>query len=457
MLDLLLRRSRAATMLALLLAGCAGAADSPTAPAPAPDAGTAATAAAVRPAAVPLTGAATDYDALMAMVGDARVVLLGEATHGTHEFYRERARITRRLVLEKGFTAVAIEGDWPRAARVHRYVAGAGSDRGAEQALGHFTEFPVWMWRNAEVRDLVEWMRAHNAALPAGAPRVGFHGLDVYSLALSADEVVAYLERVDPAAAERARARYACFRRFRDEPQSYGLAVAGGTASCQAQAAEQVRELQGRTADAAGRAALFDAQRNAAVVAGAEAYFRGLYEPGVSTWNLRDRHMMATLEALLAEPVPGGGPAKVVVWAHNTHVGDARATEMGEAGELSLGQLARERFGERSVRVGFTTYAGTVVAAREWGSPGERREVRPSLPGSFGEVFHAVGHSAFLLPLRGGAAAGALEEPRLERAIGVVYVPGTERRSHYFRARLPQQFDAVVHWDRTQAVQPLAR
>ncbi len=459
MIHSLLRRPARAAAAFALLAACAGSGGSggPAAPI-APDTATVAIAATVRSAAVPLTGAPTDYDALMAMVGDARVVLLGEATHGTHEFYRERARITQRLIREKGFTAVAVEGDWPRAARVNRYVRGEGTDRDAAQALSGFTDFPLWMWRNAEVRDLVEWMRTHNAALPAGAPRAGFHGLDVYSMAMSADETVRYLEGVDPAAAERARGRYACFRRFRDEPQGYGQAVEyGNTPSCEAQVGEQWREMQGRTADAAGRGALFDAQRNAAVVVGAEAYFRGLYQPGVNTWNLRDRHMMATLEALLAEPVPGGRPPKVVVWAHNTHVGDARATHMGETGELNLGQLARERFGAQSVRVGFTTYDGTVIAAREWGAPGEQRDVRPSIPGSYGYVFHATGLPAFFLALRGGAAAGALRDRRLQRAIGVIYMPATELQSHYFHAVLPEQFDAVIHWDRTRAVQPLAR
>ncbi|HEV2146981.1 MAG TPA: erythromycin esterase family protein [Longimicrobiaceae bacterium] len=444
-----------AAAVLLPLAGCAGGNGGSALPTdPPPDPGAVA---AVRQAAVPLTGAPGDLDALMAMVGDARVVLLGESTHGTHEFYAERARITRRLVEEKGFTEVAVEGEWPAAARVDRWIRGAGTDPNAAQALSGFTEFPLWMWRNAEVRELVEWMRAHNAALPAGAAPVRFRGLDVYSLFTSADEVVRYLERTDPAAAERARRRYSCFARFRGSPQAYGQAVEAGSApSCQAQAAEQLAETMARTADAAGADDLFGAQRNASVVAGAEAYFRGLFE-GVNTWNLRDRHMMATLEALLARPAADGRPTRAVVWAHNTHVGDARATHMGERGDLSLGQLARERHGEGAVLVGFTTYDGRVMAAREWGAPGEERDVRPALPGSFAALFHEAGIPAFFLPLRGRGADDPLAARRLERAIGVVYLPASERQSHYFHAVLREQFDAVVHLDRTRAVRPLVR
>lgn len=459
------RPLRTLALLPLLAAcGAGGQAHAPAiALAPVIDTGTAAPVAAVRQAAVPLTGAPGDYDALMVLVGDARVVLLGEGTHGTHEFYRERARITQRLIREKGFTAVAVEGDWPRAARVDRYVRGTGADPDAARALSGFTEFPQWMWRNADVRDFVEALRAHNRALPAGAERVGFYGLDLYAITPAADAVVGYLERVDPEAARAARRRYGCFARFRDDPQGYGQSVEYDDArSCQDEAAEALRDVQRVAAELPGRTPtlsrgeVLDLERSAHGVVGGEAYFRELFRGGVSTWNLRDRHMAATLDALLAHLDRDGRPGKVVVWAHNTHVGDARATHMADEGEVNLGQLARERYGDSAVvLVGFTTYTGTVIAAHDWGGRGERREVRPSLPGSYGAVFHETGIPAFLLPVRGAGLEEPFRHRRLQRAIGVVYLPGSERVSHYFHAHLPTQFDAVIHLDQTRAVEPL--
>ena len=414
----------------------------------------------VRAAALPLGGGDGDFDALLERVGDSRVVLLGESTHGTHEFYDARARITRRLVREKGFTAVAVEADWPDAYRVNRYVRGAGTDRNAAAALSSFERFPTWMWRNADVARLVEWMREHNRGLPEGAPRAGFYGLDVYSLHPSIEAVTGYLESVDPQAARRARQRYACFNRFREDPVSYGQAVELRDArSCAPAVAEQLRELDQRAAafrgDPEAEEALFAAHQNARVVRTAEEYYRSMYLPGVSTWNLRDRAMVQTLATLVQRMTARGEPGKVVVWAHNSHVGDARATHMGEEGEVNLGQLSRERWGRSAFLVGFTTHTGTVRAASEWGGPPELKRVRPALPGSYELLFHQAGIPAFLLPLREGGAAEALRRPRLERAIGVIYLPQTERQSHYFHARLASQFDAVIHYDTTRAVEPL--
>ncbi len=416
--------------------------------------------AALRAAVIPLTGQTNDYDALLTLVGDARFVLLGEATHGTHEFYRERARITQRLIQEKGFSAIAIEGDWPDAYRVNQYVRGLGSDAGAEQALSGFTRFPRWMWRNTDVRDLVQWLRQYNAALPPAAPRVGFYGLDVYSLPGSVEAVAQHLERVAPPVAQRAGERYRCFARFRDEPEAYGLAtLTSQDASCESAASEQLQELQQlyqQELQPARRAEFFSALQNARVVKNAEAYYRIMYQGGASSWNLRDQHMADTLEALASHLDTLGHPGKVVVWAHNSHTGDARTTTMGESGEWTLGQLMRQRRNDQSVLVGFTTYTGTAMAASAWGEEGKVQRVRPSLPGSFGALFHETGVPQFLLPLRGeGELVLALGEPRLERAIGVVYVPQTERESHYFQARMSKQFDAVIHLDETTAVQPL--
>jgi erythromycin esterase-like protein len=417
----------------------------------------------VRQAARPVTGGAGDYDPLLALAGaDVRLVLLGENTHGTHEFYAARARITQRLVAERGFTGVAVEGDWPDAYRVNDYVRGLGTDRSAEEALSSFDDFPEWMWRNAEVRDLVRWLRDHNAARPP-AERVGFYGLDVQDLYGPIDLVLKYLDATDAAAAARVRALYACFDPYRPDAERY--AAAGGGRSCAAQAREAAAELErvaaARPADraAAGSAAAeaqFGALRGAHAVASAEAYFRAAYAGTGNSWNLRDSLMTGTLEAVLAHlgPAPGGAaagrPARAVVWAHNTHVGDARQTQMGEGGELNIGQLARQRYGDAALLVGFFTYTGTVYATRAWGQPGQVRSVKPALAGSVSALFHGTGVPGFVLPLRGGgAAADRLAQPRLQRAIGVVYQPDTERQSHYFTARLSRQFDAVTFFDVT--------
>jgi erythromycin esterase-like protein len=420
---------------------------------------------AVRDAARPLTGPARDYDPLIDLVGDARIVLLGEASHGTHEFYRERARITRRLIEEKGFLAVAAEADWPDAYRVNRYVRAASSDADAREALVEFRRFPNWMWRNTAVVEFVEWLRAHNDARPRGAPKVGFYGLDLYSLRASMEAVLRYLERVDPEAAKRARARYACFDQFNDDTQVYGfLTGTGVTKSCEEDVIAELLELRRRAYDDARRDGhgaeddRFNAEQNARVVKNAEAYYRSVFLEEVPSWNVRDRHMVETLEALLAHLGQQVGRAKVVVWAHNSHLGDARATEMSRRGELNVGQLVRERYGDDAVLIGFTTHHGRVTAASDWDRPAERKHVRPALPDSYEATFHDTRLANFLLAWRGrDGAREALLAPALERAIGVIYRPDTERASHYFWARLALQFDAVIHFDETRAVEPLER
>jgi erythromycin esterase-like protein len=422
---------------------------------------------AVREAACPLSASLEAYDPLMDLAGDARFVLLGEASHGTHEFYRERARITRRLIEEHGFAAVAVEADWPDAYRVNRYVHGGSGDGGAIEALADFRRFPTWMWRNTDVVEFVEWLRGHNDARPPGAAKIGFYGLDLYSLRASMEAVVQYLDKVDPDAAREARARYACFDHFGADPQVYGyVAGSGKMKSCEDEVVSQLRELQRHAAGYARRDArtataeddLFYAEQNARLVTNAEAYYRSMFRAEVSSWNLRDRHMVETLEALVAHLGRRGPRAKVVVWAHNSHLGDARATEMSERGELNIGQLARERYGREALLVGFTTHHGTVTAASDWGAPIERKRVRPALAASYEAMFHATRLARFLLACRtSDPVADALRDPRLERAIGVIYRPETERMSHYFHARLADQFDAVLHFDETRAVEPLDR
>jgi erythromycin esterase-like protein len=413
----------------------------------------------IRTAALPLTGAPSDLDALMEGIGDARFVLLGEATHGTHEFYWARAMLTRRLISEHGFAALAVEADWPDAQRVNAWVHGESDDKEAEDAFGNFERFPRWMWRNAEVLELARWLRAHNATLPR-EQRAGFYGLDLYSLHASMRAVVAYLETVDPEGARRARERYACFDLYGTDPQGYGHATAYGYApSCSDEVVKQLLELRQRPAGYGPEEdARFHAEMNAQLARDAEAYYRTMYSGRNAGWNLRDTHMADAADALANHLTRrrGGEPARMVIWAHNSHLGDARATQLGDQGELNLGQLLRERHGRETYSVGFTTYTGTVIAAKEWDEPGLRRKVRPALRGSYEHLFHEVGVPNFLLRMEDlGEAASGLRERRLERAIGVVYAPRTERWSHYFTADLPAQFDAVLHYDETRALKPL--
>ncbi|HET7697988.1 MAG TPA: erythromycin esterase family protein [Vicinamibacterales bacterium] len=391
------------------------------------------------------------------------LVLIGEATHGTHEFYRIRADLTRALVQQRGFTCVAVEADWPDAYRANRWVRLTGEDETAEQALDDFTRFPRWMWRNREVVRFLRWLRAENADRPGDA-RVGFYGLDLYSLHRSMARVIEYLEAVDPGAAARARHGYACFDAFGDDVQSYGYAATlrlGPT--CEDEVVRQLVQLRQRAAEYAardGRIAAdeyFAAEQNARVVCDAEAYYRAMFRGGAAAWNLRDRHMMATLEALFEHAARQQRPARIVVWAHNSHLGDARATSVAARGELNLGQLARERLGGACCSIGMTTHDGEVTAAHEWDDPAALRVVQRSLPGSYERLFHESGVGTFVLPLAPPDVRHALAGPRLERAIGVLYRPETERPSHYFSARLPEQFDVVVHVDRTRALEPLEK
>jgi erythromycin esterase-like protein len=415
----------------------------------------------LRAAVRPMQGIAADLDPVLAAIGDARFVLLGEASHGTQEFYAARAAITRRLIVERRLAAVAVEADWPDAYRVNRYVRGVGDDRDADAALADFKRFPTWMWRNTEVVRFVEWLRAHNARLPE-RERVGFYGLDLYSLHSSIEAVLGYLTKIDPEAARRARTRYSCFDHFGDNSQAYGYAATFGLSeSCEREVVSQLVELQRRAAEYAardGRIArdeYFYAEQNARLVRNAEEYYRSMFRGRTLSWNLRDRHMAETLDALTTFLAQERTDVTLAVWAHNSHVGDARATEMGQAGELNVGQLVRERHGAAAALIGFTTHTGTVTAASEWDAPAELKTVRESLPGSYERLFHDTGVLRFFLSLRARDVADALAEPRLERAIGVIYRPDTERGSHYFHSSLPAQFDGILHVDRTAAVRPL--
>jgi len=360
-----------------------------------------------------LVGERGDYDRLIDSIGDARFVLLGEASHGTHDFYAERAAITRRL-----FNAVAAEADWPDAYRVNRYVHGRGSDRAPEAALSGFRRFPSWMWANAVVRDFVAWLRSHNAHAQVKA---GFFGLDLYSLFTSAQSVLGYLDNVDPEAAARARRRYACFDHFDEDSQAYGYATAFGMRRpCEDEVVRQLVELRRRAGEYLaldGHVAaeeFFDAEQNAQLVIDAEEYYRTMFKGAVSSWNLRDRHMAQTLEALARHLERRHGAARIV-----------------------------------------STYMGTVTAASDWDAPAETKRVRPGLPSSYEDLFHSTGSPRFLLMLRSASLPEEVRAERLQRAIGVIYRPETERQSHYFQAHLVEQFDYMIHIDETRALQAL--
>jgi erythromycin esterase-like protein len=403
-----------------------------------------------------------DYDALIAAIGDARFVLLGEASHGTHEFYSHRAAITRRLITEQNFNVVAVEADWPDAYRVNRFVRALSDDRDAGEALRDFKRFPNWMWRNGDVLEFVDWLRRHNDGLKRNDEKTGFYGVDLYSLFTSIEAVLDYLEKVDPKAAAVARERYSCFDHFGDDSQAYGYATSSGMQpSCEEEVIEQLVALRRNAAEYASRDGsippdeLFFAEQNARLVTNAERYYRSMFGGRVSSWNLRDRHMADTIDALDAHFSRGGRTAKIVVWAHNSHLGDARATEMSRRGELNVGQLARERHGSDAFLIGFSTWSGTVTAADNWDEPPQRKRVRPASSGSYEELLHQVSPTDYYLLLREAEVAHSLRDERLQRAIGVIYRPGTERMSHYFHARLPEQFDAILHFDTTRAVEPL--
>jgi len=411
-------------------------------------------------AAIKLTGLASDYDALCAYIGDAQIVMMGEASHGTREFYDIRAQISQRLIVEKGFNTIAIEGDWPDAYHVNKYIRGQEQITAAH-ALSLFDHFPTWMWRNASMIRHIEWMKEHNKNKQT-LDMVGFYGLDVYSLYRSIEIVIKCLQKIDPEIAAEARHAYSCFDHYRQDPQLYGYSVFTKVApSCAYDVVDELKRVQeqnhewlekGRiTADES-----FYIEQNARVIKNAEAYYRALFiDDTQNSWNLRDSHMVETLNAIIKDhQLRGIANPKIVIWAHNSHVGDARATQMGAQGEHNIGQLVKVQFGSKAVSIGFTTYEGTVSAASNWHEPVERKQVRKAIPESYEALFHAVGIPNFILLLQDKSRVPA---QALERAIGVVYRPETELVSHYFKARLAEQFDAVIHCDKTEAVEPLEK
>lgn len=408
-----------------------------------------------------LDGSENDYDSLMQDIGDSSIVLLGEATHGTQEFYRERTRITKRLILEKEFTTLAIEADWPDAYRVNRYIRNLEPENSPNAALGNFKRFPNWMWRNTDFLNFVDWLHRYNQGSSIDQ-QMGLYGLDLYSMHASIKAVIHFLEGVDPQAAEDAQKRYSCFEHFNNDMQEYGFFTAHGLSkNCEDEVVIQLVELQRHAMAYTHLNPLsveddfFNAEQNARIAKNSERYYRSMFRGHVRSWNLRDTHMTDTIEVLLSYFRGKTRQPKLVIWAHNSHLGDARATSMGKHGELNIGQLVRERYGSTVFNVGFTTHEGTVTAASEWDKPAHVTQVRPSLSGSWEHLFHQTEIPKFILNLRTPDAKQHLPQTLLERAIGVIYLPHSERQSHYFEAKIAEQFDTVIHIDKTQALIPL--
>uniref|UniRef100_A0AC35FM85 Erythromycin esterase n=1 Tax=Panagrolaimus sp. PS1159 TaxID=55785 RepID=A0AC35FM85_9BILA len=393
-----------------------------------------------------------EFGKLFDRFGDKRVVLLGEASHGTSEFYQARAAISKYLIQHHGFNIIAVEADWPDAAAVDRHIRHRKSKMPSERP---FQRFPTWMWRNTDFMEFIHWLHEYNNKISKQEDKVGFYGLDMYSMGESIAQVLEYLEKVDPDTAKAARERYGCLMHWVKEPSDYGAAVLRGFKKCEKKVIDQLHELLKKRLEYAENDghSYFDAEMNARVIASAEKYYRIMYYGDADSWNLRDTHMFETLQSLL-QTIPNG---KAIIWAHNSHIGDARATEMGkERGELNIGQLCREMFGDEAAMIGFGTHTGTVTAADQWDSPAKTMKIRPSSDGSFEQIFHETKKSKFLLDLKKEKnVRQALMEPKLERFIGVIYRPNTERWSHYSECKLSEQFDAFVWFDETSAVTPI--
>ncbi|AZL16241.1 erythromycin esterase family protein [Rickettsiales endosymbiont of Stachyamoeba lipophora] len=404
----------------------------------------------------------SDYNALMELVGEAEVVLIGESTHGTEEFYQHRAEMTKRLIIEKSFNTIAIEGDWPDTYAINQYVRGKSNVKSSIAALEGFTRFPTWMWRNSTIIEFIDWLYDYNLSLTE-SERIGFYGLDLYSLEASIQEIIKFLENVDTEAANRAKERYACFDHFKHDLQSYGYAsVFGITKSCEDAVIEQLIDLNTNIYKSLKEKGLkedelFNAELNARLIKNAEKYYRSMFSNDVTSWNIRDTHMAETLEALSKHlTITRLRPAKIAVWAHNSHIGDARATEMGrKRGELNIGQLARQKYKNKTINIGFLTYSGTVTASSSWDGIAQRKYVRPAIHNSYEAYFHKLNIPRFMLNLKDEKVANLIPNNMLERAIGVIYRPQTERGSHYFYADLANQFDVVIYLDATKAVRPL--
>jgi erythromycin esterase-like protein len=396
-----------------------------------------------------------DLDPLIERVGDSRFVLLGEASHGTAEFYDWRRLISQRLIREKGFSFVAVEGDWPDCYRVNRYVKNyPESGHDAHEVLHAFERWPTWMWANREVVTLAEWLRRHNASV-ADDGKAGFYGLDVYSLWESMQAVLGYLSKIDSSALAAARKAFECFEPYADDAQEYARATVWAPASCEDDVVRMLEDLRRQKPqyDHDGRDAYFNAEQNALVAKNAEHYYRTMVRGDSPSWNVRDRHMVETLNRLLEHHGP---ESKAIIWEHNTHIGDARYTDMAATGMVNVGQLVREEHAaEGVVLIGFSSYAGSVIAADQWGAPMRRMRVPPGRSGSWEDVLHRATPPDKLLIFDARNRERGLLEERGHRAIGVVYRPDYEGYGNYVPTVLPYRYDALLFIDESHAVHPL--
>lgn len=398
-----------------------------------------------------------DFSALLSRMGDAKIVLIGEATHGTSEFYRMREQITRELIKNKGFNVLTMEADWPDVAHIDRYVRNTNISVPEDVP---FTRFPTWMWNNGEVLRFVKWLKSYNDNLSDSADKTGVYGLDLYSMYTSVKAIIDYLEDVDSRLAEIARTRYGCLSPYEGNPSSYGAAaMSNNYKACEADVIDMLHELLVNRLDLEKQedgSRYFDAFQNARLIANAEEYYRNMYLGAQSSWNLRDSHMFETLRSIMNHGEHDN--PKAIVWAHNSHVGNAAATEMGAKGEHNIGQLVKDEYGDDAYTIGFGTDHGEVAAAQNWGGKMRIMNVRPSVKDSVENLMHQAQHTNFILPLHKKGQeqlTKEMEESRLERAIGVIYRPETEIQSHYFQASLSKQFDEYIWFDETSAINPL--
>ena len=411
----------------------------------------------------PIEGCPTDYDTLLTCTRDAQLVLIGESTHGTHEFYQIRAEITKRLICEQGFNAVAIEGDWPDTYRINRYVKNDPTVQTGIDAVSEFKRFPTWMWRNQVVIEFIEWLQGYNVKV-AEPKKVGFYGIDLYSLNTSVKVVIEYLQHTDVNAAAKAKQRYACFNPFKEELQNYGYAALFGQAKiCEEAVTDQLADLDKyadlflKKSNKEAAEEFFNIKQNAYLIKNAEKYYRSMFSSNISSWNVRDTYMAETVDHLISHLTYRlQQPAKLIIWAHNSHIGDASATESGHQGQINIGQLIKQKYKSKAVLIGLLTHSGTVTAASQWDGVAERKIVRPALHNSYEHFFHHFPLPAFIMCFHHNQAIKKyVPSNLLQRAIGVIYLPQTERISHYFYTDLNQQFDIVIYIDHTMALTPL--
>jgi erythromycin esterase len=408
----------------------------------------------IRTQALPLDNI-EDLDPLVERIGGAKFVLLGEASHGTAEYYDWRRRLSERLIRDKGFSFIAVEGDWPDCYRLNRYVKGrANSGGSAAEVLHEFERWPTWMWANDEVVELAEWLHEFNATRPE-QQKAGLYGLDVYSLWESMDAVLAYLHRTQVDAVEAARQAFACFEPYGRDEQEYARATMWAPASCEEDVVRMLHELRldRPKYQHDGREEFFNAEQNAIVARNAEHYYRTMVRGGAASWNVRDGHMVESLNRLVDFH---GEDCKAIVWEHNTHIGDARYTDMAAEGMVNVGELVRQQHGaDGVVLVGFGSYRGTVIAGDYWGAPMRKMPVPPGRPSSWEELLHhALGADSLLLFDRQTESEAWLE-PRGHRAIGVVYRPEVDAYGNYVPTVLPRRYDALIYLDETRALHPL--